>query len=114
MQHQRREYIIEEDEDESESNDENSTIRFERVISVSIQAPSLGLISGEQFRRLERIFDNAFNFDHFIQNFLDNFQRTEELLANEISALNFGRAIEEEKTQTPTQEAINQLPEVEI
>jgi hypothetical protein len=113
MQHRRTEHIIEESEDESQSNDVNSTIRFERVISVSIQAPALGLISGEQFNRLERIFDNAFNFDIFIQNFLENFQRTEELLANELSELTFGRE-EEEKTPIPSQEAVAQLPEVEI
>ena len=101
---------IEEDE-ESESERSATTIRFERTISVSIEAPNAELLTQEQFSRLEQIFDDAFDFNRFMRNFLDNFPRMEELLRRELSNLNLN---ERTRAITPSAESISQLPEVEI
>jgi len=102
---------IQEAEDESDSADA-TTIKFERTISVSIDVADAEVLDEEQFRRLERIFEDAFDFNSFMSNFLENFPRMEELLENEISQLNLDEV--SEVVEVPTQEAIDGLPQIRV
>lgn len=99
--------------DDTESEEEvksPTTIRFKRTITVSIDAPRAELLTIEQFDRLERIFDDAFNFRNFMANFMDNFPRMEEMLQNELDRFN----LNDSESNGLSLEAIAQLPEVII
>lgn len=99
---------VEEEFDEDAS---GSSIRFERIISVSIDAPNIGLLSIEQIGMLENIFDIAFDFENFMRNFLENFPRMEQLLERELGNLSIQ---DRDLNRSPSQRAIENLPNVEI
>jgi hypothetical protein len=97
---------------DSESESEGTTIRFERTIRVSIDAPNADLLTEDQFQQLERIFEQAFNFSQFMSNFLQNFSQIDQILGDGLQGMTIQNG--DPAQIVPTQEAIDALPEVEI
>ncbi|CAI2372531.1 unnamed protein product [Moneuplotes crassus] len=95
---------------ENESESDGTTLRFERTIAVSIDAPNAELLSQDQFLRLQEIFEEAFDFQNFVTNFSQSFSRIDQILENELGNM----SINAQNRQVPTQEAIDELPQVTL
>ena len=96
---------------QSSSGSENeNTLRFERTISVSIETPYTQYLDSQQLGVLSQIFEDSFDFERFMHNFLQNFPSEEELLQNRMNRINLSQS-----QQTPAQEQyIESLPIVNI
>ena len=96
---------------QSSSGSENeNTLRFERTISVSIETPYTQYLDSQQLGVLSQIFEDSFDFERFMHNFLQNFPSEEELLQNRMNRIDLSQT-----QQTPAQEQyIESLPIVNI